>query len=348
VTVPTSLERNYGVLAMVDGTLALAHFYPMVAVYDAAGWHVTPPAPHSDVTFSDMAFYLLQVTAPAQVVIAGGGTLVEAVSGPDGTQTLTFASGPARDIYLAASAGYTRTTLTTPAGITLTAYAPASESASAERVTQVAAAALHDYAARYGPYPYRELDLAAIPTLALGIEYPGLIALNRDLFDPQADFGGTPVSVLLEATTAHEVAHQWFYNLVGDDQLNEPWLDEALAQYATWRYYLDEQGPDGANGFAQSLAARWARVDQAEIPIGLPAADYTAAEYSAIVYGRGPLFVDALGDTIGQDALTDFLRDYAATYRWGIATTADFQALAEADCGCDLSRLFAQWVYAAP
>ena len=115
---------------------------------------------------------------------------------------------------------------------------------------------------------YGELDLVAIPTLALGIEYPGLIAMNRDLYDPAHDFGETPSAVLLESTTAHEVGHQWFYNLVGNDQLDEPWLDEALTQYATWRYYADVYGSGGEQGFGQALDGRWARVDHALIPIG--------------------------------------------------------------------------------
>ncbi len=344
VVVPTDMTRNYGVLAAVDGRLALAHFYPMLAVFDADGWNTAPPPPWSDVTYSDVSFYLLQLTAPAGLVVAGGGTRLEAVAGPDDTQILTFAAGPARDMFLAASADYAVLT-TEAAGVTLTSYALPAQQPSARTALQVAAAALHDYEARYGPYPYRELDLVAIPTLALGVEYPGLIALNQKLFDPDANFGPTPVSVLLEATVAHEVAHQWFYGLVGDDQLDQPWLDESLTQYATWRYYLDEQGPPGAAGFAGSLAGRWAQVDDAPIPIGLPAAAYVGQEYSAIIYGRGPLFIDALGDTLGQQTLTDFLRDYAATYRWQIATTADFQKLAEAHCACDLTELFDAWVY---
>jgi hypothetical protein len=344
VQVPTDMDRNYGVLALVDGQLSLAHFYPMVAVYDAAGWHRTPPVPHSDVTFSDVSFYLLEVTAPAGVIVAAGGTRIEARAGPEGAQKMVFAAGPARDIYLAASADYVPLT-TEAAGVTLTSYVPETQQANGQAALKSAAAAVEDYDARYGPYPYRELDLVAIPTLALGIEYPGIIALNRDLFDPAADFGNTPVSVLLEATVAHEVGHQWFYGLVGDDQLNEPWLDEALAQYATWRYYLDEQGPGGADGFRQALEGRWARVDKAEIPIGLPAADYSPLEYGAIVYGRGPLFIEALGEAIGQDALTDFLREYATTFRWQIATGGDFKALAERRCGCDLTELFDEWVW---
>ncbi|MFZ0544760.1 MAG: hypothetical protein WAM60_04955, partial [Candidatus Promineifilaceae bacterium] len=62
------------------------------------------------------------------------------------------------------------------------------------------------------------------------------------------------------------------------------------------------------------------------------------------IYGRGPLFFEALSDTIGEDTFNEFIRDYFQTYKWGIATGSDLKTLAEAHCGCDLSALFAEWV----
>ena len=53
----------------------------------------------------------------------------------------------------------------------------------------------------------------------------------------------------------------------------------------------------------------------------------------------------ALEETLGRQAFDAFLRDYAATYRWGISDTAAFRALAETHCACDLGALFAGWVY---
>ncbi|MDX1521367.1 MAG: M1 family aminopeptidase, partial [Anaerolineae bacterium] len=143
----------------------------------------------------------------------------------------------------------------------------------------------------------------------------------------------------------HEVAHQWFYGLVGNDQVDEPWLDEALAQFATLIYYSDVHGSGGAAGFRGSLERRWNRVDGADIPIGLPVRDYSAQEYGAIVYGRGPLFIEALSEALGPETFAEFLRDYYHSNRWRIVTGADFKALAERHCQCDLTPLFDEWVY---
>lgn len=131
----------------------------------------------------------------------------------------------------------------------------------------------------------------------------------------------------------------------GNDQVDEPWLDEALVQYATLLYYGDVYGPPGKAGFRRSLERRWERVDRAGIPIGMPVRDYWPAEYSAIVYSRAPLFIEALAETTGQDTFGRFLRDYYRTYRWGIATADDFKQLAEHHCACNLTPLFGDWVY---
>jgi hypothetical protein len=338
--VPRQLDRNYGVLASAEGVLALAHFYPMLAVYDAEGWDLETPAPQGDVTYADAAFYLVEVTAPQEAVMVGSGVVL-AETETATTRTQQLAAGPARDFYLALSPDYTLITESWN-GVTINSYAPAAVQEGNQMALDVTRRALESFAAQFGPYPYTELDLVSTPTLALGIEYPGIIANTVRIYDLEEE----NAQIYLESTTAHEVAHQWFYNLVGNDQVEQPWLDEAVTQYATWTYYRDRYGETAADGFYQSFHNRWSRVDKAEIPIGMPVAAYEGPEYGAIVYGRGPVFVRQLAEEMGQDTFDAFLRDYVETYRWQIAAAADFQSLAEAHCDCDLSSLFAEWVYA--
>jgi hypothetical protein len=323
VRVHHDLQRNYGVFTFNRDILALAHFFPMVAEYDQSGWNVEIPSQIGDVTYTDASFHLVQIRAPAAPIIVGTGSLIGHQS--NGTeQVLTFAAGPARDFYLTVSYDYLMISVT-QGETTANSYAPAGLEDQARPVLTAAVAALNDYSSRFGPYPYTELDVVATSTLALGIEYPGIIAISLRVYDPKADFGATPVSVILESTVAHEVGHQWFYNQVGNDQLDEPWLDDSLVQYITWPYFAHSYGPSGADGFREALVSRWDNVQQAHMPIGLPVSAYTAAQYGAIVYGRGPLFFEALAQTMGQAALEAFLADYVRTFQWKIATTASLQ-----------------------
>jgi hypothetical protein len=127
------------------------------------------------------------------------------------------------------------------------------------------------------------------------------------------------------------------------DQIDEPWLDESLVQYATYLYYLDTYGKAVAEGFKESFHRRWERVAKEPIPIGMPAKDYSPKEYGAIVYGRGALFFEALAEEMGQETFDSFLHEYVDTFRWGIAEPVDLKVLAEGSCGCDLSQVFADW-----
>jgi len=72
---------------------------------------------------------------------------------------------------------------------------------------------------------------------------------------------------------------------------------------------------------------------------------YADKEYGAIVYGRGPLFVTALAEEMGQQKFDEFLRDYYESHKWGIGTGDAFKQLAERHCQCDLTASFEEWVY---
>jgi hypothetical protein len=342
VSVPTdAASSNYGTFAYLDDVLALAHINPMVAVYDDRGWDTAIAPLEGDVVYADASYYLVQVIAPAELTVVTSGVTLDQQQ-IDDLQTLTIAAGPARDFYLVASPSYE--VVSRQVGeTTVNSYAPARLQAGAQEAADIAAAALEIFGQRFGPYPYTELDLASTATSALGVEYPGIIALTDRAY-------GRVFGRYLESTVAHEVAHQWFYNVVGNDQVGEPWLDEALAQYATLLYFQDQHGAAGAQGFRDSLLGRWEHSEGHMIPIGLPVAAYSEGgeypgTYGSIVYGRGPLFFEALRDEMGQETFDAFLLDYARTHWWDIATTESLRALAEQHCQCDLEMLFEEWVY---
>lgn len=343
VEVPREMGGNYGLFGYFDNVLVLDEFYPVIPVYDDEGWNVEVPPPNADVTYFDASFYLVRVTAPAKLTVVASGVRVGDEREGD-NQVLTFAAGPARDFYLAASDRYTVVSKTV--GRTkVNSYAFVERADGAKLALQYAEGALKSFNARFGVYPYTEFDVVSTPMQALGIEYPGIVGIALNLYNPNEEVGGLPSQIMMEGTVAHEVAHQWFYNLVGNDQVDEPWLDEAMAQYLTGLYYLDMYGEDAAQGYRTSWDNRWDRVDRADIPIGMPAGAYVDEEYGAIVYGRGPLFIAALAEEMGQEEFDKFLRDYYESHKWGIGTSDAFKQLAERYCQCDLTALFEEWVY---
>ena len=338
VEIPPVNEQNYGAFGWDNVTLALAHAYPLIPAYDESGWNIEIPPPSGDVIFADSSFYLVEIDAPADFVMALSGRVIDEREA-EGRRTVTVAAGPTRDFYLAGSEGWEEQQQQVGETL-LRSYAFPENAATNAETLRIGAASVEAFNALVGPYPFTELELAATPNLALGIEYPGVVVMTDRLYQQPNE---EPWSLYLEPTVAHEVAHQWFYSTVGNDQLDAPWLDEALAQYLTFRY-LRTTNAEAAAGFEASLQERWQRVGDAPIPIGLPVAAYTPQEYGAIVYGRGPLFFIELESTLGTATLDDFLRNYYNDNLFGIGTDATLRASAEAACDCDLSEAWAEWV----
>ena len=344
VKVAQEMAGNYGLFGFFDDVLVLDGFYPVIPVYDDEGWNVKVPPPYGDKTYFDASFYLVRVTAPASLTVVASGIKVDREREGD-NQVLTFAAGPARDFYLAASDNYAVVSKTV-GETTVNSYVFPERVDEAELTLQFAAGAMRSFNERFGVYPYTEFDIVSTPMLAKGMEYPGVVAISLDLYDPDAQVSGLPSRVLLETVVAHEVAHQWFYNAVGNDQVDEPWLDEALVQYATGLYYVDVHGKAAAQQYrSASWDSLWGELDWADIPIGLPSGAYADDVYYPTIYGRGPFFIVALAKEMGQEPFDGFLRDYYGSHQWGIGTGAAFRQLAEEHCRCDLTALFEEWVY---
>ena len=226
---------NYGEFALKDNILALAGFYPTMVVYGDQGWHLERPSLQGDVLYADASLYDVSLTAPAALTVVATGETRERKDNGDGSATWRLTGGPMRDFNIAASADYLKVSRQVGA-VVVNSYAVKQDAEGGRDALDWASAALNTYQTAFGLYPYRELDVVETPTSAGGIEYPGMVVIAARLYsDPQRRLN-------FEGATAHEVAHQYWYNVVGDDQLNTPWLDESLAQYSTGLYYGSQYG----------------------------------------------------------------------------------------------------------
>ncbi len=341
LTIPTEMGGNYGLYGYFEDVLVLDTFYPMIPVYDDSGWYSQFPQNNGDHTYNDASFYVVQVQAPADLELVSSGVIVDReIKG--GTQTTVIASGPSRDFYLAGSREFVEISQQT-GDVLVRVHTRPEYSVNQAYALDYAVNAIEILSEEVGPYPYTEFEVMSSPMMALGIEYPGVTSIVVDEFVDGVDLYGMPSEQLLESTLAHETGHMWFYNAVGNDQQNQPWVDEALVQYLTYIYYLDRYG-DGSD-YVDSWEYRWKRVEKADIPIGLPAGEYHGAEYSAIVYGRGPLFFLELEKEYGLDMVMTAIRNYYQENLWGIGYADELRAALEEACACDLSAEFEEWVY---
>jgi hypothetical protein len=342
VQLPTKAEEGYGQLGIRDGVVALANVYPVIPVYDDEGWNVELAPPYGDATYTDTALYQVHCTAPVGMVVAASGSQVDWVDNGDGTATWTFVSGPMRDFNLIMSNDF-QVISTTVGEVTVNSYFLPTDAAGGQRALDYASAALRVYNDRFGPYPFAEFDVVEVPLNgAGGIEYPGLVVIDRALYSQERGY--------FEHATVHETAHQWWYSLVGNDQLDEPWLDEALTNYSVVVYFEKVYGQKFAEMFVEDYFVHnydeIVKAGRDEI-VGRPVAEFSEEQYGPIVYVKGPLFFHYLRQQVGDETFFAILRTYFQRYRYDIATPQGFLAVANEVSGQDITPLYEKWILSA-
>jgi hypothetical protein len=323
---------NPGRFGLTQGIFFAPTFYPLVPRLINGQWEEKDAPPGGDTTNSDIALYAVQLTVPSDVGLAASGVEVARQPGGGDTQTVTFVTGPVRDFAFAVGPFVENSVQVD--GVTIRGWVLPDHQSDLARMLRMARDQLDLMTVDVGPYPYTELDVVDVPGAFGGIEYPGLVSI------------GTVGTSDLEIPVIHEVAHQWFYGLIGDDQLEQPWLDEAAATYASVLYLEHYDGQGRATGELSHYRAVVGPYFRGDLPIGLGVGAYPDENtYALIVYWKGALFFDALRQRLGDRQFFDFLKSYYAQYRLRTATTQDFQSSAEATCGCSLQALFNLWVY---
>ncbi len=292
---PTDLaEVGYGRLSRLEGTTLLSSFFPLLSVHERNKWWLAWPDHKGDPVYSETAFFDVMLIAPAGIQVASSGITLESMP-KNNTVTHRLVSGPVRDFSLALSADFELLS-SVQDGVTVNIWSmPGSHEADLIALESTIAA-LEIFDEQFGPYPFSEFDVVEAPISALGIEYPGLTDIASRIWQDD--------NAMLERVIVHEVAHQWWYSMVGNDQVGEPWLDEGLAEYSVELFYRDKQGLQGAQAvrsYFQTEVNDYISARDLYLPVGLPVSAYTDQEYRTFVYSKGGLFYGQLQDQYGLE-----------------------------------------------
>ena len=116
------------------------------------------------------------------------------------------------------------------------------------------------------------------------IEYPGIVVIARNLYqDPRE-------SEFFEFATVHEVSHQWWYGMVGDDQVNQPWVDESLAQYSSLIDFEDVHGASSRPTIVRQIFQdpyNRAKAAGHDSPVNLPRSSSGPESLAYVMYTSG-------------------------------------------------------------
>jgi len=306
-------------------------------IFSTSQWLVCIDAP------DDRATLDLEVALPADLRAAGSGRLVGTERRPDGitvhrwhqdrampTYTFGFAAGKFDEVttrerrigyrYLGAAFASTR---------------------ELERVFADTPDMVRFFGERAGvPYPHLSYTQVLVANTA-GQELAGMALLSdaygRNLRD-------NPESINL---SAHEVAHQWWGNLVTCRDWRHFWLNEGFATFMAAAYDEHRFGRAAYDRDIEAARTRYEQVRKTsgDRPLVFPSWDRPTADDRTIVYQKGAYVLHLLRETLGEQRFWKGIRDYTRRYQGQPVTTPDFQRTMEAATGKDLTDFFATWVY---
>jgi aminopeptidase N len=342
-----------------------AQWYPRVCVYDRYGWHTEQHL--GSEFYGDFGAFDVRITLPGNLLIAHTGTLVNPGEVlPDSIRSRLAAPGDSavtiwdRSRFKLPADSTARSALTMPKtwvihadsvhdfawacderwiwrrarwnGIDIHTFHRASDARHWEDMAEEGARMMEFLNRRFGPYPYPSFSFVEEPINAGGVEFPNIVWIT-----PRR---GTPGVRRLEYLFAHELAHNWFYGMVGSNETAQAFLDEGLTSYAetatmealygrtgnltpprkprwlyppddsrraAWRNYLELNG----NGIEEPVVTH---SDRFKNPAGAYASEYHKTNVA----------LWTLRSIAGEERFDDAMREYFSTWRFHHPYAEDF------------------------
>lgn len=313
-----------GNLGASERLIQAGDWHPTLVPYRAGeGWQTWEYVLVGDPNIYGVADYNVTLRTDTAVVVAAPGLVSQK------GQVRRYRLEQARAFAFLASPEY-RVIRANAGGTPVQVYFLPEYSTAAQAVLKTAAQSLPLYTELFGPYPYTNLVIAQNAYYG-AMEYSGLISMSSRAHEGYQD---TPVAGLINLTV-HEIAHQWWYGAVGNDQVHEPWLDESLAKYSEVLFY-ERYYPDFVEWWwRHHIAGRGHGGALDRTVYDFP----DSATYINQLYAQGARFMDDLRMLMGGPDFFAFIRAYREANDGRIATRDDFFAAVHAHTDADLTQL---------
>ncbi len=302
-------------------------FYPFVAMYDDSGWNTELYSFHGETYYNEIGNYYVSINVPDSFLIAASGKEVN--SEVKRNRLISdYELFSARDFSFSASSSYSVYNRTIN-GIDFEIYSIRNlTTVEVENSFQYLEDSFYVFEDLLGEYYYDHFTLEY--GRIFGMESSGIIYCSSEIS---------------EGTVVHEVLHQWFYSMVGNDQFDESFLDEALTTYGSALYYRYLYGMDGYNGsleYRSSLKESLNdRFESAQGLSSLRTVDEMDELYGYLIYYHGPTMIDYYIDTFLEgdiDLFVEILSVYFDMYDGKVATIDEFLDLLETQTGIENTK----------
>ncbi|MCH5155139.1 MAG: M1 family metallopeptidase [Clostridiales bacterium] len=344
-TEKTRISINYSVklpevkhrFGYTDKSVNLANFYPIACMYRDGAFVADPYYSVGDPFFSECANYSVKLTVPQNYECAATGEITGKTQSENAV-TYKINAHSVRD-FAAVLGEYQK--MSGRSGSTIVNYYYYSDS-DPEKALNAAIDAVRIFGEKFGAYPYKEYTVVQTGFLQGGMEYPALSMIS------DAYSGDSKLDIIV-----HETAHQWWYGVVGNDEVKYSWLDEAMAEYSTMMFY------EYADGYKYTFDAKRADALGAYMLYcetyknnGLGDTTMTRAlneysgetEYTYMIYVKGALMLDDVRNTVGTQKFLAGLKKYYSSNKFGIAEPQDLMGAMEKSSKRQLKPLFDAWL----
>lgn len=340
--IPKNRDRyGYYYDANQNEVISLGNWCPILAVYDD-GWHKDPFLPIGDPFYSDSSIYEVEILLPEDYVLASTGELFNKEK-VDDYVTYTYQSYPVRDFAIMFSKEYA-VLEDEYQDINIYSYLVEEDLEEFKYSINCAKEAISIFSELFGKYPYKNYSIAQNFSNFGGMEYPQLCQIKyvdkgyRENIDEKYYYYRN------EYVIAHETAHQWWYSVVGNDEIDEPWLDEAFAEYSTFQYFINKYGEDKGIEFFSMIRPEPLSIEVPSKVMSKTIRDYTDfVQYSRDIYGGGAELLFRLEEHLGRDVVYNILREYFEEYKFENADIMGFINVCEKVSGKDLSEFFSPY-----
>jgi hypothetical protein len=175
---------DYGLLASGDGLITLASAYPMVAPFEHGSFDLSRPSRFGDLAYGELAHYRVRVVLPPGLSMVSNLLDLPGPTRTPGGQLVYTALGAGNRDFAMVAGPDLATTEQTVDGIRMRSVHRRADGEAGRRALETAARALRLYQWRFGPYPYRELDVAEATLVggAGGVEFPGMVLIAGMLY----------------------------------------------------------------------------------------------------------------------------------------------------------------------
>ncbi|HZJ82957.1 MAG TPA: M1 family metallopeptidase, partial [Clostridia bacterium] len=327
-----------------DNTFNMGNWYPILCVYDEKGWNLEPYHSTGDPFYSNVSNYKVSIRAPKEYIIASTGEVMNI--GQEGqVNTWELQAQAVRDFAWVASDKFK--IASAEVGDTMVYSYYYGDENEGEKALDFGVAALETFNKLFGRYPYKNLSIVQTDFFIGGMEYPRLVMIDGSLYGPgQGDW--------LEAVTVHEVAHQWWYGIVGNDQVHEAWLDEALTEYSTILYYGQFYDKEKEESKYKELITM-GRYGLFKIYYSHEDIDETIHKplyefedwlvYDSLVYGKGSMMIHDMRQRMGDELFFETFRKYFEDNQFKNAGFKDLLKSCEDITGYSWYEFFEEWLY---